>query len=177
MSKDESSLATRRVITLFSGWPVVLILMVFPFMAVAAPESLQICVQVLPDGDANPEEGGEWKWYVADQAGDLTDSTMPVVHRTEASENNTECSSSYGLSDTSREIAIYALTPSTFEWSGNADGFPAWQITDSTGSTVYKAGSGRNATLSADEFSTIPEETLLKVTYTNKDRWFEEPAE
>ncbi len=139
----------------------------------ASPAALQLCVNVLSDGDINANEGGVWEWVVSDQRGGIKASADLNVNRTESDKSRSPSCATLPLPEGVLSLKIHSLSPRTFEWSGDAFGFPRWRVTAEAVEKVLMQGVGRDVVITPEVLGMLSVESVVSVTFVHQDRWVE----
>ena len=131
------SALTNKIVLL-----ILMSLFLFPNVANATPSTIQVCIQVLNDNDANNDEGGGWLFQVGGGVGN-TSLTPGEGTRIIATEGGTlgqngpqECFSAPLSFLPDSTAANVRLTFPDFEWSEFATGFPEITIVNAADDSV-----------------------------------------
>ena len=131
--------------------------LLLPGMVLAQPSFVEVCMEVLDNGDANPNEGGDFDFLVSNQSSDIGNGTVTI----ERFENQpVECAGPFTIPDGSTELSV--VQSAALPWPRNALGFPQWEITD--GNTTF-GGSGQVAEVSDANLASLS--GTVTVTFTS----------
>ncbi|MEM7052946.1 MAG: hypothetical protein AAF446_00215 [Pseudomonadota bacterium] len=154
---SQTPLSMRKLIRLSLMLLFVLGLLL-PGMALAQPTQVQVCKQVLDNGDANTTEGGDFRFTVANQ--DTTIANEFTINRNESQPATCAAPSLVPPGSTLLTVIESATFPAN--WLRNAPGYPLWEITD--GNTTFN-GTGQVAEISGADLAALS--GTATVTFTN----------
>ena len=133
--------------------------MCFHASAMASPSSVQVCTQVLDNGDANTTEGGTWSYSVSNTSVTYQN---PTTSRNESQAATAPtCASAIAPPAGSTALGVLQSPSSPGNWLREAPGYPQWVVSDGTHSVT---GSGV-LNISGGTYSQFTGPT--SVTFTN----------
>ena len=97
-------------------------------LAIASPTSIQVCTQVVDNGDANKTEGGNWSYTVANQT--VTYATPATTRDESQAASPVSCDSAATPPAGSTALSVLQNATPPANWLRNAPGYPQWTVTD-----------------------------------------------
>ena len=102
----------------------------FHASAMAAPSSVQVCTQVLNNGDTNTTEGGTWSYSVSNAS--VTYQNPSTSRNESQSASAPACAAAAAPPAGSTSLGVLQSPTSPGNWLRNAPGYPQWVVSDGT---------------------------------------------